>query len=94
VEVLWMIDLKSGPCAVLELRAETLKGLRSLFDAIERALNEGKTKVALELCRTSRSLFSGIATCVEHELSADTFQDLLRQVSLREKAEDTAAIAM
>ena len=89
-----MTDLKDGPCAVLELRAETLKGLRSLFEAIEHALNEGKTKVALELCGSSRSLLSGIATCVEHELSADAFQDLLRQVSLREKAEDTAAIAI
>ena len=89
-----MTDLKSGPCAVFELRAETLKGLRSLFDGIERALNEGKTKVALELCRSSRPLISGMATCVEHELSAEKFQDLLRQVSLREKAEDTAAIAI
>jgi hypothetical protein len=89
-----MTDLKSGPCAALELRVETLKGLRSLFSAIERALNEGKTKVALELCRSSRSLFSGIRTCVEHELSADAFQDLLRQVSLREEPEDTAAIAI
>jgi hypothetical protein len=89
-----MTDAKSSPCVVLELRAETLGKLRSLFDAIEHALIEGNLKVALEICRSRRTLFSEIATCLEHELSAEKFQDLLRQASLRERTQDTAGIAI
>jgi hypothetical protein len=89
-----MSNPQFGPCTVLKLPAETLKGLYSLFDGIERALTEGNVEVALDLCRSRRALLSGITTCLEHKLSAAKFQDLLRQVSIKEKTEDAAEIAI
>ncbi len=83
-----MFNPKTGWCI---LPVETFKELCSLFEAIDRALAEGKQKVARELCRSELVMLTRVAAiCLKRKLSAAELQDLLRQASYAPRAEDAA----
>ena len=77
-----MSILQHSPRSLLELSPQNLKRLYSIFDAIEHTL--GNLKVAREICRSGRSLLSTRVNCIEHEISATEFQDLLRRIAKSE----------